>query len=1168
MRKNYIHRALGLLLAGTMVFQLSLCPLASEIQPILEKAAQSEETQKTESPEQGQKMEPDKDTESVEKSGSGKDGEAFQETGNGNLAVESQDTEARRDAEASQEMGIGKGTEEPQGTDSEKDTETGQEAESGKVTETNQETDSEKDREETQEDSANDMENDQGADSAKNTENNREAGSGKDTESDQETDTEKDSGQEKDTDQKRSVSLSIAGPSGENYGIVWINPPSLVACQGRLKQVDYCDGVCKIIVPSGTNELRIKISHLSGIPENKTRAEVFFSKWGGYFTEKDGKWILYPEFLDGDTAVYGASELASGAYQKYTLSYENGTYVLPLERFKLSSEQFTVEQCAVYGEPEEQSSYAEICIGSFDDGGNREEKLLILVNFEDTEESGKDAGEGIEPETEAESGLETEPEPETEAESKIKPETADGSGLKTEPEPETEAIETAETFMTELLEDSAENGPQWNASPEEIADVYASTGQQLADSAQSYTPQVGSMNGEWQILGLARSGQPVDASVYGKYKANVLQALSESNGILHEKKYTEYSRVVLALTALGEDVTDVGGYNLLEPLADFDKTVWQGVNGAIFALIAFDSHNYEIPQAADGTTQNSRERLIQHILSQEIAGGGWDMSGKRADPDLTAMAIQSLAPYYESDASVKAAVDRGITMLSILQKADGSYASYGSKNAESCAQVIVALTALGIDPQTDQRFIKNGKTVMDGLLGFAMGDGTFAHTVESGANQMATEQAYYALAAYQRFTEGKTRLYDMTDVVIKSDREKAAEVEALIDQIPATVALKDSEIIKAALAYYNGLNSTQKSILDPDKVKKLQKAAADLKQLEAAQESEKKTETEKKEESGSGSSTKKPSGTTKAVNLVSGKTGGTSVTASAGKTSSVFIKEGQNENIENATLKERGKLSGVLVGVFVQAASTLEARAVVRKINRLFRSTKELEALPKEASDYTREQIDAAVETYKAYLQLTEQEQVSVRENCDFSQYEEAWKKIGEVNHYDAATGTDMKENQEEDLPWYIALSADPQLLTEEEEEKIRQVLGKDSELFGINEIRFMNLLDGEEWEPNHLVKVRLPMVDLEHSEYAFILHIKDDGTMEFLEGKISGSYIEFEAAEFSKYGIVGMNRTLEELLEEKHQNSLPVWGAVGFLASLLLLFLLWHRKTLENKER
>ena len=31
-------------------------------------------------------------------------------------------------------------------------------------------------------------------------------------------------------------------------------------------------------------------------------------------------------------------------------------------------------------------------------------------------------------------------------------------------------------------------------------------------------------------------------------------------------------------------------------------------------------------------------------------------------------------------------------------------------------------------------------------------------------NQMATEQAYYALTAYERFTGGKTRLYDMTDV--------------------------------------------------------------------------------------------------------------------------------------------------------------------------------------------------------------------------------------------------------------------------------------------------------------------------------------------------------------------------------------------------------------------
>ena len=195
--------------------------------------------------------------------------------------------------------------------------------------------------------------------------------------------------------------------------------------------------------------------------------------------------------------------------------------------------------------------------------------------------------------------------------------------------------------------------------------------------------------------------------------------------MLHEKKYTEYSRVILALTALGEDVTDVGGYNLLKPLSDYDQTIWQGINGPIWALIALDSHNYEIPTAAKGKTQTTRENLIARILSQELSQGGWAMSGAKADPDITGMAVQALAPYYSSNASVKGAVDRALARLSALQNADGGYASWGQINSESCSQVIVALTAMGINPAADKRFVKNGKSVVDALAAYATSDGAF-----------------------------------------------------------------------------------------------------------------------------------------------------------------------------------------------------------------------------------------------------------------------------------------------------------------------------------------------------------------------------------------------------------------------------------------------------------
>lgn len=301
----------------------------------------------------------------------------------------------------------------------------------------------------------------------------------------------------------------------------------------------------------------------------------------------------------------------------------------------------------------------------------------------------------------------------------------------------------------------------------QYAQVMEATGQMLADSAVKYPPQVNSVNGEWQILGFARSGRKTDASVYSKYVDTVEKTLKQCGGVLHEKKYTEYSRVVLALTSIGEDVTDVGGYNLLKPLSDFDQTVWQGVNGAIFALIAFDSHDYEIPQADAGKKQTTRENLIAHILSLETPLGGWNLSGTSPDADMTAMAIQALAPYYYKDRTVKAAVDRGLDVLSQIQQEDGGYGSWNTANSESCCQVITALSTMGIDAATDKRFVKNGRSVLDALISFSPEGRGFEHVKGQGINQMATEQGYYALTAYTRFLKAENALYDMRDVKIK-----------------------------------------------------------------------------------------------------------------------------------------------------------------------------------------------------------------------------------------------------------------------------------------------------------------------------------------------------------------------------------------------------------------
>ena len=265
---------------------------------------------------------------------------------------------------------------------------------------------------------------------------------------------------------------------------------------------------------------------------------------------------------------------------------------------------------------------------------------------------------------------------------------------------------------------------------------------------------------EWLVIALARSGRDVPDSYYD----SVVKAVQSAKGQLSDKKSTEYARTILALTAIGKDPADVGGYDLLARLADMDDVTYQGINGAIFALLALDSGKYDVPAAAEGGTQVTRDGLVAYILAQQLSDGGWALSGTSADPDVTAMALQALAPYRTGDETVDAAVDKGVQLLSDMQLSDGGYSSWGTLNSESCAQVLIALATLGIDPVSDSRFVKNGLTVLDALLAYAVSGG-FRHTVDGEADAIATEQALCALTAYARLLDGKTALYDMTDVL-------------------------------------------------------------------------------------------------------------------------------------------------------------------------------------------------------------------------------------------------------------------------------------------------------------------------------------------------------------------------------------------------------------------
>ena len=352
------------------------------------------------------------------------------------------------------------------------------------------------------------------------------------------------------------------------------------------------------------------------------------------------------------------------------------------------------------------------------------------------------------------------------------------------------------------------------------ADYKTTLNETMAQLAATVTePSFGTGAGEWTVLSLARgnyydTGDKYFEDYYSRIEETVKEkaASVNLNGALHKVKSTENSRLIMALSAIGKDPTKVGGVDLVGAYSanGFGWIKKQGLNGPVFALIALDTYNYK---TSDATI---RQQCVDYILQAELANGGWALSGTTADPDMTAMALQALANYADNS-DVKAAAERGFAALSSIQKDNGGYASWGSVNSESIAQVIVACTAWGIDPSTDSRFVKSGGSTVDALLEFYVPDGKgFAHVLETTGgyaggevNAMATDQACYALVAYDRFVNNKNALYDMSDVA----HPEPAGISASIS-LPAEISNKKGTTFNAIVSVSDWDNEAGWKLVD------------------------------------------------------------------------------------------------------------------------------------------------------------------------------------------------------------------------------------------------------------------------------------------------------------------------------------------------------------------
>lgn len=191
------------------------------------------------------------------------------------------------------------------------------------------------------------------------------------------------------------------------------------------------------------------------------------------------------------------------------------------------------------------------------------------------------------------------------------------------------------------------------------------------------------------------------------------------------------------------------------------------------------------------------ESAVDELLNMQLSEGGWDLRKQSIDVDVTAMVIQALAPYYSLE-KVKIAVDKAILCVSKKMLDDCDFSSYGVSNPESGCQIIVALSSLGIDFISDQRFLKNGKNLLDGIIKYKMPNGSFSHSSDMKTNENATVQVFYSLVAYEKMKNGKGSIYILSKKENDNDLSNSNNSSQSSELINSSESSESSELINSS----------------------------------------------------------------------------------------------------------------------------------------------------------------------------------------------------------------------------------------------------------------------------------------------------------------------------------------------------------------------------------
>lgn len=390
----------------------------------------------------------------------------------------------------------------------------------------------------------------------------------------------------------------------------------------------------------------------------------------------------------------------------------------------------------------------------------------------------------------------------------------------------------SESYTTADLKRAADSIINWQKSSSGI------NGDDLFDG--DFIKKAGSSAGDWFAISIGRLGYNDDYDAYSSALKDYVVNKYNTTGALDDTKTTEYCRISLALLSLGDDPANIqNNDNTINLIADgiYNKSLndlgKQGVNAYIWVLITLDSMKYEIPSDA----KISRDDIINKILCFQLKDGSFTFDGSTPNVDITAMAVQSLAAYYNGDkeykvnneaVTVKTAIDNSLSALSKLQEADGSFTK--ECGVESMAQAVTALCTMGINPESDSRFIKNGNTLLDAIFKYKADDGGFTNTLDnvSRSNEISSYQVLCALTSYCRFKNSCLPIYNCTDIkngevynIFANSREYKQELDKKVEDINKKIKDKlypfdnitsdDKETVNNIINEINGTKGIDKS---------------------------------------------------------------------------------------------------------------------------------------------------------------------------------------------------------------------------------------------------------------------------------------------------------------------------------------------------------------------